>query len=930
MADTSTLEAFVVMKNNHWNYHTIQEAIDAAQDGETIRVYPGTYEENLIIKDKGIHLTSEDPTDDSIRDSTVIDAGANGQAGIQIIATAQSSDRRSETTAIIEGFTITHAGSSTTSEHRSPAVTSGIHIIGASPIIRNNLICQNSTDYYGGGILVENSAVDISQRISVIKNQPQIYSNTIKNNRAEKGGGIFIDADSVISNADGDPWKYFNVPEASVTFIEGNSQTQFNNTYQNNILSVSSGNRQSVSDGMDICFDQIITPAGELSVQPESAIEQSNVQLQISYCIGTQFHDGELQIEVPEGFEISDNASVTIGEDKKTAGVFSPSATSITITGINLLEGIITLKLENQAVPTGMSAERNNRDVSYAFKAISDADGESSAWGPTGESTILFTSTPLSVNTDFTLNHVNPELIQCKTTGTATEIKVASGTTVETLLQNVESADGSNQTYVIYNRDINPLTEDAILTEGATLVVVSERRSNQREYPIAISLTPFIRLTSFSEETGIVKRNNRPGSDYLTTWHDTIASAVASANTTVISTITIWPDIYKETQMEIIGKSLTIQSIDDNAFTIDMAGQFCRAFNITTNASVTISDAIIRNANPIDSFGGGAIYLANSALHLENTNLFNNSSEFYGGGIYVEDNSVLSMQNCLIDSNKAKTDSLSNQMGGGVCLKNSSFYAIDTMIVNNEAGRYGGGLYTTQNGECILENCTISNNLANRDGGGLYIFALSHQNFLFSAEKLTVGFNEADKGGGMLIGGNVTYNIDKSEINANNANTLGGGIYSGATGTVNECTITSNQVSGGDGGGIYVLGDQITITNSTVVNNQATGNGGGLYLDFTEANISQTLIRGNNSVEGSGVYIIKSTDSAKDILTDTISWTNDIGSQTDNLGISPKDQNVKDDYETGIVYNINVLNDYAVAILDNSSGVGYFQLYISD
>ena len=54
-------------------YPTIQSAIDNANDLDTVLVQPGTYTENINIGGKNITLTSIDPEDLNVVESTIID-----------------------------------------------------------------------------------------------------------------------------------------------------------------------------------------------------------------------------------------------------------------------------------------------------------------------------------------------------------------------------------------------------------------------------------------------------------------------------------------------------------------------------------------------------------------------------------------------------------------------------------------------------------------------------------------------------------------------------------------------------------------------------------------------------------------------------------------------------------------------------------------
>ncbi len=163
-------------------YPTIQEAIDAAEEGDEIVVDIGVYRENLDFRGKSITLRSTDPDDPGVVDSTIIDGGNAG---------AVVSFRSGETEeAVLSGFTITRGGGLLISGGSSPLITknniegnsaevgAGIAIFDSSPTILENTITGNS-GFWGGGIHVEESS-------------PLIEGNTIQRNDAEYGSGIVI------------------------------------------------------------------------------------------------------------------------------------------------------------------------------------------------------------------------------------------------------------------------------------------------------------------------------------------------------------------------------------------------------------------------------------------------------------------------------------------------------------------------------------------------------------------------------------------------------------------------------------------------------------------------------------------------------------------------------------------------------------------
>ncbi|MGD0693506.1 MAG: choice-of-anchor D domain-containing protein [Terriglobia bacterium] len=146
---------------------TIQAGINAASNGDTVLVSPGTYFENINFNGKAITVTSSDGPS-----ATIIDGG-----GVTSVVTLNSGEGSGS---VLSGFTIQNGYTSFASEYMG----GGVYINNSSPQIIGNTIVNN-TGAEGLGIGIQNGS-------------PLIQGNTISNNSqvgfsgGTGGGGILV------------------------------------------------------------------------------------------------------------------------------------------------------------------------------------------------------------------------------------------------------------------------------------------------------------------------------------------------------------------------------------------------------------------------------------------------------------------------------------------------------------------------------------------------------------------------------------------------------------------------------------------------------------------------------------------------------------------------------------------------------------------
>ena len=238
----------------------------------------------------------------------------------------------------------------------------------------------------------------------------------------------------------------------------------------------------------------------------------------------------------------------------------------------------------------------------------------------------------------------------------------------------------------------------------------------------------------------------------------------------------------------------TATDISSTPTVIDGLGKAANVVYLNTSTKIVLENMVFTGGyNPNKTGNGGAgVCSVNSSVTIRGCRIVDNNALRYGGGLYAID-STLSILNSVISRNASVTNSAA--FGGGLYLMNSGgTIASNEISKNTTAHSMGGGIYLRYAKTLrIADNTIVSNSAALMDGGGIYIESSSSN---VTVLRNRFEFNKTiTAGGGSAIGcvGSSPFILENSFLkNHSSDNDNSVYLYNASKPTINGNTFASN------------------------------------------------------------------------------------------------------------------------------------------
>ncbi len=706
-------------------YGTIQSAIDDANDGDTVIVSAGTYQENIDFLGKAITVQSVDPNDPNVAAITIIDGNEPDDPNYGSTVIFNNGE---DANSVLSGFTITGGTGSWAQIYWQykgylwNRCGGGVLCLnGSSPTIKKNIFRDNLAGQ-GGGIYFYDQS------------NPVVTENTLFDNIAIKNHG-FDDPDpndpNIYDHGDGGAIVGFQYCDATIT----------GNLIENNHAHAYGGgiHLRQWSDGLIennriIGNDSMLGAGIHITYTSSPTIRDNLIQANMTddlYDLG----GGGIYIFGWSQPLIERNL-ITQNKSLNGAGIAVVCDSNPTIRNnliVNNVSGAgIRIKGTSTSTITGNTIVQNTAQAIY------------------GGGVDCLTSSVVVIENNIITSNGNSYGIFVSTTPPVIRYNNVWGNGAGNYNPLIGDQTGINGNISIKPNFVNPDSNDYALNYDSKCINAGDP-----------NYLPEPNETDYYGDQRILGQYIDMGADEVwPVWnittsgqYENIQQAINDANDGDVIVVTIGAHTGTGNRdIDFGGKAITLRSIDPNdpdvvASTIIDCQSSGRGFRFHSgeDANSIINGLTVTNGGGI--YEGGAIHCSQSSPTVKNSIITNNSARDRGGGIYCGYGSDLIITNCLFNSNTLAPVGY----GGGIYCYKSSPTITNCILTNNSAigpGRHGGGLCcwgtTEASSDPILANCIVTGNSADHRGGGLYAY-WSSPTFV----NCTVIGNRALEGGGI-------------------------------------------------------------------------------------------------------------------------------------------------------------------------------------
>ena len=253
--------------------------------------------------------------------------------------------------------------------------------------------------------------------------------------------------------------------------------------------------------------------------------------------------------------------------------------------------------------------------------------------------------------------------------------------------------------------------------------------------------------------------------------------------------------------------------------------------------------AITNNRTEGENAHGGGIYVIDGNALIENARIADNRTEGFGaqgGGLRVRDGDLV-LRDSVVENNDTQGE---DAPGGGIYFRGGQATLEESLIQDNTtagSGAHGGGLFALEAQLTITDSEVRENQTGTEaEGGGLALFGGGSSYLVASS---TIVDNEAGRHGGGAFIADSSLDLVNSTVSANRAGAAGtgAGLY-GLHSALDllHVSVVDNENLGAAVSHLYLFGSNdnpasLNLRNSLVVNNRCGAN------DFGSINASNSL-----------------------------------------------------------------------------------------